>query len=213
MQWPHGDRPHGGLLADPGDHPVDGDRLLQQRRLHVHVRGLDTRGRRRREQVTLFEGLHLLRIPRKYVSVAGNGSGVVRPLSKRCLEENITGVGGFVGEGGAAERHLAFLHSCFKGGQLEDITGDGAGRRPALGLLFDGGSGWCCTVMHALLLRRQHDAGGVTLLHPQPVVLLSELHRSRRSSPGTLQHIHVGLPLQVCMSKRREKGQTYMHIA
>lgn len=148
VQGPDGDRAHGGLLADPGHHPVHGHRLLQQGRLHVHVRRPDAGGRGGRQQAVPRQGRPLLRVPRKHVSVAGDGVVVLQLLSERRLLENVTRVGGFAGR-------LAFLGGRFEGRQLEDVTAERAG--------------WAG--LKAL-------PGGITGLQPQPVVLLSDLHGS-----------------------------------
>lgn len=173
MQGPDGDRAHGGLLADPGHHPVHGHRLLQQGRLHVHVRRPDAGRRGGRQHAVPRQGRPLLRVPLKHVSVAGDGVVVLQLLSERRLQENVTRVGGFVGR-------LAFLGGRFEGRQLEDVTAERAGWA---GLRLGRGA----VTLRAL-------PGGIAGLQPQPVVLLSDLH----SSLGTLQPVYVGRPLQVC---------------
>lgn len=179
---------------------MDCDRLLQQRRLHAHERGPDRR-RQRGGQVTLPDGLDLLRAGRQRVSVTGNSFGL--PLSKRGLEENVGRLGLFTTGrgGGAAGRHLAFFCRRFKRGQLEDIRGDWAVWGFELGEKRHAGmSSWYCSVRGAPRLWRQH----VFIL--DPLVLLGGLQGSRR--PGSSRHIIVERPLQVCRRKTRTGGQT-----
>lgn len=119
--------------------------------------GLDAmrlgRGRSRsRDQVTGFDGLHLL----EHVSVTRDSFGGFLPLSKWCLQKNIKCLAWFMGrrKGGATGRVVFGWR--FKGSQLEDIRGDRAVWRFDRQKIQTGGSSWFCVELRAPLLCWQH---------------------------------------------------------